>query len=74
MAPIFTLLPQTWGFDKEKGLWMNIGRFVKKKNAFIIYIKNKNNRDTGEVPPLIDLLKEAIQSYLQRSFIQSFQI
>ena len=52
---------------------MNIGRFVQKKN-FIIYIKNKNNRDTGEVPPLIDLLKEAIQSYLQRSSIQRFQI
>ena len=49
-------------------------KVCSEKNAFIIYIKNKNNRDTEEVPPLIDLLKEAIRSYLQRSFIQSFQI
>ena len=31
MAPIFNLLPQTGGFDKKKGLWMNIGKYVKKK-------------------------------------------
>ena len=52
---------------------MNVGKYIQGKNAFIIYIKNKDNRVTGEIPRLIDLLKKAISNFYGR-FIQSFQI
>ena len=41
MAPIFTLLSQTEGFYKKKGLWMNIGRYVQKKMLLLFTSRTK---------------------------------
>ena len=61
------------GIRHEKRALDEYRKVCSGKNAFIIYIKNKNNRDNGEIPTLIDLPKEPI-SNLSRCFIQSFQI
>ena len=62
-----------WEIRQEKRALDEYRKVCSEKNAFIIYIKNKNNRDNGEIPTLIDLPKEAI-SNLSRCCIQSFQI
>ena len=44
-----------------------------RKNAFIIYIKNKHNSVTGEIPPLIASLKAAISNLSGSVLFKDFQ-
>ena len=50
-----------WGIRQGKRALDEYRKVCSEKNAFLIYMK-KNNKDTGEIPPLIDLLQEAISN------------